>query len=306
VLTVAFLLLLPRSERVLRVGVVLYGVAALAAYLVDTPMGGNASRLGVVFAGPLAACVLLRNGRPAVRPWVMALVLLPLAYWQVGPTARNVASEEDDASRFSAYYRPLLGFLESHERPPGRVEVVATHSNWEAADVADREPIARGWERQLDVSRNSLFYDGTLDAGTYELWLGENAVKWVALPDVKFDYSGKEEAKIVGSSQPYLKLRWRSAHWRVYEVTSPHPFVVPEGSAQMSARTLGVTKVRLRVEEPGSSIVRVRWTPYWVANHACVERAGSWTRVTTSRRGPLLLRIHFSFDRMFEHGRRCA
>jgi hypothetical protein len=306
VLTIAFLLVMPRSERVLRAGIVLYGIAALAAFAIDTPMGGNASRLGVVFAGPLGACVLLGPGRRVLRPWIVALLLVPLAYWQIGPTVRNVASEQDDASRFSAYYRPLLDFLEANEHPPGRVEVVFTHSNWEASDVAIHFPIARGWERQLDVSRNSLFYDGTLNAQSYERWLGENAVRWVALPDVKLDYSAKQEARIVQSSPSYLKLRWTSAHWRVYEVASPHPLVVPEGQARMTARTLGVTKVRVRVEAPGSALVRVRWTPYWFANGACVERAGPWTRVTTEKAGPLVLRIGFSLERMFEHGRRCA
>jgi hypothetical protein len=60
------------------------------------------------------------------------------------------------------------------------------------------------------------------------------------------------------------------------------------------------------VDRPGSAVVRVRWTPYWFANGACVERAGSWTRVMTGKTGPLVLRIGFAFERMFEHGRRCA
>src|SRR6185437_4625198 len=49
VVAIAFLLVIPREERVLRIGVVLYAIAALAAFIVDTPMGGDASRLGVVF-----------------------------------------------------------------------------------------------------------------------------------------------------------------------------------------------------------------------------------------------------------------
>lgn len=306
VLMAAFLLVVPREERVLRLGVVLYGVAALAAFAIDTPMGGNASRLGVVFAGPIMACILLGPGRRALPVWLIALLLVPLAYWEIGPTVRNVASEQDDASRFSAYYRPLLDFLEANEHPPGRVEVVFTHSNWEASSVAIHFPIARGWERQLDVSRNRVFYNGTLNSDSYERWLSDNAVKFVALPDVKLDYSARQEARIVASNPPYLKLRWTSPHWQVYEVTAPHPLVVPEGGARIVARTLGVTKVRLRVDRPGSAVVRVRWTPYWFASGACVERAGSWTRVMTGKTGPLVLRIGFAFERMFEHGRRCA
>jgi hypothetical protein len=241
-----------------------------------------------------------------LRPWLVALLLVPLAYWQIGPAVRNASSEANDGSRYLAYYRPLLDFLDAQEQPPGRVEVVPPNSNWEAADVAIHFPLARGWERQLDVSRNAVFYNGTLDEGTFELWLGENAVKWVALPDVPLDYSAKQEAQIVESNPPYLKLRYESPHWRVYEVTSPHPLVVSEGGARIVAHTLGVTKVRLRVDRPGSAVVRVRWTPYWIADGACVERAGDWTRVVAKRPGPLLLRVHFSLERMLEHGRRCA
>jgi hypothetical protein len=82
--------------------------------------------------------------------------------------------------------------------------------------------------------------------------------------------------------------------------------VVPEGRAQVVARTLATTRVRLLVNRPGSAIVRVHWTPYWEVGGACVERAGSWTRVISDHTGPLLLRIHFALERMFEHGRRCA
>ena len=44
------------------------------------------------------------------------------------------------------------------------------------------------------------------------------------------------------------------------------------GARDIEARTLGITRVRLLVHQPGSAIVRVRWTPYWLADGACVER----------------------------------
>ena len=305
VAALGFVLLLSKEDRMLRTGAAIYGLGALAAFALPTPFGGNASRLGTVFGGPLAACVALGPRRPALRPLVVAVLLLGLAYWQFGASVRNVSSE--DASRYGSYYHPLLEFLEAHKKPPGRLEVVFTHSNWDAADVGIHWPLARGWERQLDVSRNSLFYDDdhTLNARTYERWLDENAVRWVALPDVALDYSAKREAQLVRGGLPYLALRWRSAHWRVYEVMSPHPLVVPQGRARISAGALATTRVRLRVERPGSAIVRVHWTPYWIAHGACVERAGTWTRVIASKPGNLLLRIEFSLERMFEHGRRC-
>src|SRR3954451_5713190 len=57
--TVAFatvvLVLVPREEKAIRYGAILYALACTAAFLFDTPMGGNAARLGTLFGGPLLA-----------------------------------------------------------------------------------------------------------------------------------------------------------------------------------------------------------------------------------------------------------
>ena len=50
--------LLPREHRTLRVGAVLYALAATAAYLIDTPMGNNAVRLAELFGGAIVVCFL--------------------------------------------------------------------------------------------------------------------------------------------------------------------------------------------------------------------------------------------------------
>ncbi|MEA2450048.1 MAG: hypothetical protein QOG63_1980, partial [Thermoleophilaceae bacterium] len=43
----------------------------------------------------------------------------------------------------------------------------------------------------------------------------------------------------------------------------------------------------------GAGVVKVRWSPYWRADHACVERAGDWTRVT----GAATLNVDMRGDR---------
>src|SRR5439155_7686224 len=60
----AALVVLPREERGLRIGVVLYAVATTVAFVVQTPMGSNAVRLGALFAGPIA---LLAARYPVTR-----------------------------------------------------------------------------------------------------------------------------------------------------------------------------------------------------------------------------------------------
>ena len=66
-------ILLPREQRALRWGVILYGLGATLALPLETPMGGNAVRLGALFGGPVMLCALW--GRPIWRKlWLAPLV----------------------------------------------------------------------------------------------------------------------------------------------------------------------------------------------------------------------------------------
>ena len=134
--TVAFaaavLVLVPREEKAIRYGAVLYALACTAAFLFDTPMGGNAARLGTLFGGPLLACLLWR--RHAVA---LALLALPLLYWQWMPPVRDVRDASGDPSVQASYYLPLNTFL-TGARPTGRVEIAPTRNHWETVHVARR------------------------------------------------------------------------------------------------------------------------------------------------------------------------
>ncbi|HEX8074991.1 MAG TPA: hypothetical protein VF545_08415 [Thermoleophilaceae bacterium] len=305
----AFVVLLPRRERTLRTGAVLYAAAGTAALFVHTPMGGNAVRLGALVAGPVMACALLGGDRDQRRrppTALVALTLLGLAFWQWSPAVRDVKKAYEDESTRASYYRPLLDYLEKADSRRARIEIPFTRSHWEAAEVAPHFPLARGWERQADIGLNGLFYDGVLNPFTYATWLTEHGVSFVALPDVKPDYSAYRERALIETGLPYLHLRWRSRHWRVYEVTLPHPMVIPRGGADISLARAGVDYVKLRVASPGQATVRVQWSPYWRLRGGCVERDGDWTRVVARRPGALHLTMEFTPARVFSHGRRCG
>src|SRR5215203_1118321 len=168
-----------------------------------------------------------------------------------------------------------------------------------------RAPLARGWLRQLDTGHNPLFYEGRLTSLSYASWLAENAVRYVALPSAKPDKSSYQERALIESGLPYLRLRWRSDNWRVYEVTLPAPFVISQGRANVVLEQLGSDELLLDVRRPGSAIVRVRWTPYWFAHGACVEPHGGWTRVIAHKRGFVRLSTRVAPERLIERGRRC-
>lgn len=299
------LLLLPRDERALRFGAWLYGLGGLAAYVLDTPLGNNVCRLAPLVAGPLVACAMGAHGRR--RPVLVVLALLAaLVYFQWKPVVEDVGKVRSDPVVQSSYYRPLLGFLEGAGGPPFRVEIPFTQAHWEAAEVARRFPLARGWERQLDGTRDALFYGGVLTPVSYGTWLAEHGVRFVAVASGKPDFSSYRERALIESGLPYLRLVWRSKEWRVYEVTLPHAILIPHARADMELASLGSSSLAIDVRRPGEAEVKVHWSPYWRASSGCVERDGEWTRVTAKRPGRLRMAIDFSPERIVDHGRRCG
>ncbi len=298
---VAFLVL-PRAERTLRVGAVLYGLGATLALVVNTAMGGNAVRLGALMGGPLIACALSGRIRRPVVPIVVMLAALMV--WQWSAAARDVYKAATDPVAKPSYFDPVREYMKllPDQR---RLEIPFTLGHWEGAEVASEVPLARGWLRQLDTGRNPIFYTGPLNELTYANWLSENAVRYVALPDAKPDKSAYRERALIESGLPYLRLRATFEHWRIYEVTLPTPMVISRGKANIELEQLGSDQVLLRVRRPGSALVRVRWTQYWLAKGGCVERDGDWTRVIARRPGFLKLVTRFGPERVFERGRRC-
>jgi hypothetical protein len=302
----ACLIVLPREQSALRWGAALYGLGATLALVIETPMGGNAVRLGALLGGPVLLCALwgLRSTR---RPWalpILAAGFAALAFWQWSPAVRDVIKYLEDPAAKSHYFEPLRQFL--YTLPDQRrIEIPFTRSHWEGAEVALEAPLARGWLRQLDTGLHPIFYREGINALTYASWLSDNAVRYVALPSAKPDKSSYRERALIEAGLPYLRLRWKSEDWRVYEVLLPAPLVIPQDDANIVLEQLGSDEVLLDVRRPGEAIVKVRWTPYWFASNACVEPSGDWTKVVTREEGLVRMSTRFSPERLFSRGRRC-
>lgn len=299
VIAAGALLVLPRDAVALRVGVILYALGCIGAYAVPTPVGSNAARLGTLVGGPLAALIFWRR-----RAGLLALVALPLIYVQWQAPVRDVRTAADDPSESLSYYRPLLHFLARQSGPPFRVEIPFTQFHWEAYQVAPLFPLARGWERQLDIKYNQLFYSGHFTAARYETWLHGVAVRFVAASDARLDYSAHREAKLLAHPPSYLRLVFRSRHWRVYEVRAPTPIVT--GAATLAR--MDVNSLTLDAARPGTAFVRVNFTPYWAltGGAGCVAPWGDFTRVDLRRAGRVRLVIRFSLGRIAARSPRCA
>jgi hypothetical protein len=301
-----FLAVVPARERVLRAGAVLYALAASGSYLIDTPFGGNVVRLGQLFGAGVLACVLATHDPGRARRLAGAALLGALLVWQWHTPYIELKRLVGNRSVESRYYAPLLEFLDRQGGEPWRVEIPPTRNHWETAEVAPRFPLARGWERQLDIRHNGLFYDGGFDAERYRRWLTEHGVRFVALPDALLDRSAHDERRLIESRPPYLVERWRSEHWRVYEVALPRPLAIPRPGERARLAQLGSDSFVVDFREPGEALARVHWSPHWWAGGACVEREGEWTRVSTTRPGLVRVAIRFSPERVWERGRRCG
>jgi hypothetical protein len=247
----------------------------------------------MLFALPLVAAFA-----PLGRVW-LAVALVALAGWQPPVVVTDLTRAGAPEAR-ADFYRPLVEEL-ARRAPVGRVEVVPLRDHWEAAYVARAVPLARGWERQVDVDRNPLFYDGRLDPDRYARWLRDNAVSYVALAvDSPPDRYARAEAALVRAGQAYLRPVWRDARWRLYEVVDPQPLVAatapgrgaaPDASSQSGRSRLvssGRAEVSFTVDAPGDVLVRVRWSR-WLALRGpggCLAPGpDGWTTVRVSRAG---------------------
>ena len=289
------------EERQLRWVIAAYLLAATLVWLTPNPMGGNAVRLGALFGGPvLAAAVLAR--RPRVSAWFLALFMAGGLYWQVTASVSQIARSVGDPSTAPAYFHPVARWLHENGGGPGvRVEVPPTANHWESAYLAQGGfELARGWLRQLDTTREDIFYgDERLTDSTYSHWLRENGIRFVALPDARLDYSSEAERRLILADPSYLTLRWHSPHWRVYAVDDPLPLVQPLDGAEARTKWVGHQGFALDVARPGRFLVRVSFTPYWSISRGdgCLMRHGDWTVARADRPGVLRVGADFSLNR---------
>jgi hypothetical protein len=285
----ALLALVARRSRALRIGTLLYLGAMAASFVVQSPMGGNVSRLAESVAIPLSACVLW----PARRT-VLAVMMVPLLWWQWTPAVPAMTTQSEEPSTHAAYYAPVLGYFASLATPPARVEVVPTNAHYEAAYVAPTIPIARGWERQVDIAENPIFYRaGALDAATFRAWLLDTGVQYVAVSNAPLDYASVNEAALVRAGIPGLTATWHDQDWQVYAVDGSTGIV--DGPATLDA--INGDRVDVNVQAPGDVTVRVRFNRNWdiEPEPTCFgPDANGWITFNAATAGPYTLTVHLT------------
>jgi hypothetical protein len=290
VLCVLGVLLVPRGCRALRLGILLYAGAAVVLFVVPNALGGNFVRLASAVAPALIVSWCWMPGHRRV----LALLVVPVLLWQISPAWAAVASGSAGDASHGSYYQPLVEYL-AEQPAPGRLEIPFTRGHWEAAFVAPHVSLARGWERQTDRADNPIFYrDRPISAASYQTWLYQAGVQWVALPDTALDDSALGEAKLLHRPPQYLRLVWRSEHWRVWQVVGSPGMV----TGPASLVSVGPDRIVLQATGVGVATLRVRYTPAWnLTGDGCVfATTDGWTALAFATPGPVTLETSLFAD----------
>ena len=261
-------------RSVIRWGALLSAGAVAAAYLIKTPVGTTVTRLPELFAAPVLVAVAAVSLGAVIAALAVVVLLLP---W----SSSTDVTERGDPALSADFYAPLLDQLASRGAA-GPIEVVPTQLRGEVAIVAPKVPIARGWSRPLDTGRHSIFYNGSLNADTYQQWLDDNAISHVALSTGPYDWVAPQEVALVRGGLPYLQEVWSSSTWTLYAVTNPQPVISSPG------RVIGRDGASLTVSLPkaGEYVVRVHWSRYLSTSAGCVRPAkGGWTTLVVEQPG---------------------
>ncbi|MEU9165332.1 hypothetical protein AB0D29_34285 [Streptomyces sp. NPDC048424] len=323
-MAVCVVLAAPRSWLLPRSAAAVYAVTVGLAYLVPSPVGTNVERLAHLAAPPvLLAAALARqvhaNAAGGPRRWFgrarrAALVLgLALAVTWVGG---NTAAHVRDTAKVPRWATDTDGVVHALERlgaDRSRVEVAMARSHREAAVLAPYVTLARGWNRQADVERGPLFYEGydgagvpagTFTADAYRAWLDHWAVGFVVLHDGPLDAASEREHALVTSGPAYLAPVWRDEHWRIYRVEDPVALVDPPASV---VRSDGA-EIVVRMPGPGTVTLRLAYSPWLRAEGAdpgggeCLAPArDGLTRLTVTRPGEVTIGSAYRLG-----ARRCA
>jgi hypothetical protein len=301
----AFVLALPRSQRRLAIAGLLYGAVNLLCEI-PTPMGSNVVRYGVLLAGPLLLAALYgprRAGAEGLRASRVgragALVALAgIATWVLyGPITQTLEVIGEPAVRAS-FYRPLERYLAEHVHGPVRIEVPFTRSHWEAALLAPRYALARGWERQLDKRYNEALESPRLSPAYYRSWLDRYGVSYVALPKVPFDESSFAEVRLIRRGLPYLREVLHTDRWRVFAVRDPAPLIIARSAGARAQLTqMGHESFTALVSRAGSYLVKLHYTTYWhVLSGRASVREGPEGFTELVARAPGRVRVGVAFS----------
>ena len=226
----------------------------MGAFFVPTPFGQNALRLGVL-AGPSVLALAHRKKVPLSPSATVGVALL---YLQWLPAVRAVAEAHGDPSTRLAFQAEARDFLSACQARRAR-RSADDKNHWEAADLAKvvaarpRMGAPTGREGQPDLLRRRAAHPAR-----YHEWLRENAVELRRAAERAAGLLREDEALMLETGADFLDLVYESPRWRIWEVQDTDP------PASNGAHLLAVGPNWFMVDTKKPTVVRYRYTPYWV------------------------------------------
>ncbi|WP_260848686.1 glycosyltransferase family 87 protein [Streptomyces sp. SLBN-118] len=281
-----------REWRVVRYGAAVYGLGVVLTYLIASPIGTNVERLVGLVGPPVLLAAVLTAGLGSFLRAVLAAALAVNTYWLIDKTNDDLVVS-NDVPTWASHTDGVVRELHRLGADRTRVEVVPARNHREASLLAPHINMARGWNRQLDVERGRLFYDGSLTPVTYRQWLDRWAVGLVVLHHGRPDGPAEAEAAIVRSGPNWLERVWQDEGWTVYRVRDAVPLV----SSPATVVRGDDAELVVRMPAAGSATVRVAYSPWLRARGACLQQEGEWTRLTVPRAGEYRLDSPYRLSR---------
>ncbi len=311
VLCAIVVLTAPSAWRTLRLGSAVYAAGVVLCYLIPTPIGTNVERLSELAApATLLAIMMYRAGArsgdtaaaapsrlPLPLPWFTPkrrMVALGLAMaisvsWLSGKTIADIVTNTR-VPEWAVKTDGVVNELKRLGAEQTRVEVVPARDHREAAILAPYINMARGWNRQADVERGRLFYEGHggteepeggFSAKAYQAWLSQWAVGFVVLVNGEPDGPAKLEHALVSSGPSYLQPVWEDSNWKIYRVKNATPLVDKPASV-VSADGANLV---VRMPKAGEVTVRIAYSPWLWAENGCLTDDGEFTKLTVEQAG---------------------
>ena len=272
-------------------------VAALSAYFISSPVGGNATRLVDYVGAPLVWILLARQLQERrIKRALAVLVGAVVLCGQLAPNLVSVSLALDVPAAEPGFWRGAIAFLHAHANPNFRVEAVDSAGHWDAYYLpAAGIPIVRGWFRQDDFPDNAVLYRPDLSPSGYIAWLRRSGVRYVVLPHGELDYSATAEGQLLASGRSGLSTVFRDASVTIFELRRATPMLVAPPHRRASVLELGHASLAMSVSGPGRYALAINFTPYWrvyPAGSACmVQSADGFSELLAAHRGVIRLRF---------------